>query len=407
MGVALMVVPGIAAAYLYVAPRGRLTAIRQLLAGGVAGRGRPGLADPGHPDPGGRPAVDLRHGGQQRLVTDLQLQRRRAAGRADRRPGRRWWRRRERSVRRHHRAYSACSARVWATRRAGCSASPLVAGVGLLVITRLRRNDPRTGWLIAVGGAFATSAVVFSFASGIFHPYYVSFLAPFTAALIGAGVWPGPGRGPAGADPGAAGHRRRRDHRAGRAGQPRRRPVLGQAAGHRRGGGRRGGLRAAALPAHPDGRAGRGARGAVRRARHMGGRDLGPRHQRDVPGRRSGQRHAGRRAGRRPAGFGGRGGFGAAAASPVAAAAAASPGSRSGAGSFGGGAPPAPPGASSRQPERRPACPRPRSERRRSGPKPVRQRLEPQRLGRSLRLRRRYREASPVAAACSAATARR
>jgi hypothetical protein len=29
---------------------------------------------------------------------------------------------------------------------------------------------------------------VFSFASGIFHPYYVSFLAPFTAALIGAGV---------------------------------------------------------------------------------------------------------------------------------------------------------------------------------------------------------------------------
>ena len=29
---------------------------------------------------------------------------------------------------------------------------------------------------------------MFSFASGIFHPYYVSFLAPFTAALIGAGV---------------------------------------------------------------------------------------------------------------------------------------------------------------------------------------------------------------------------
>jgi hypothetical protein len=29
---------------------------------------------------------------------------------------------------------------------------------------------------------------VFSFASGIFHPYYVSFLAPFTAALVGAGV---------------------------------------------------------------------------------------------------------------------------------------------------------------------------------------------------------------------------
>lgn len=36
MGAALMVVPGIAAAYVYVAPRGYPTAIRQLLAGGVA-----------------------------------------------------------------------------------------------------------------------------------------------------------------------------------------------------------------------------------------------------------------------------------------------------------------------------------------------------------------------------------
>ena len=29
---------------------------------------------------------------------------------------------------------------------------------------------------------------MFSYASGIFHPYYVSFLAPFAAALVGAGV---------------------------------------------------------------------------------------------------------------------------------------------------------------------------------------------------------------------------
>ncbi len=64
----------------------------------------------------------------------------------------------------------------------------LVAGAGVLVATRLRRHDPRTGWLIAVGGAFLTTAIVFSFAQGIFHPYYVSLLAPFTAALIGAGV---------------------------------------------------------------------------------------------------------------------------------------------------------------------------------------------------------------------------
>jgi 4-amino-4-deoxy-L-arabinose transferase-like glycosyltransferase len=64
----------------------------------------------------------------------------------------------------------------------------LVAGLALLVSSRLRRRDPNTGWLLAVGGAFLTTAVVFSFASGIFHPYYVSLLAPFTAALIGAGV---------------------------------------------------------------------------------------------------------------------------------------------------------------------------------------------------------------------------
>ncbi|MGZ4235799.1 MAG: ArnT family glycosyltransferase [Solirubrobacteraceae bacterium] len=64
----------------------------------------------------------------------------------------------------------------------------VVAALALLVVTRLRRDDARTGWLLVVGGAFAATAVAFSFASGIFHPYYVSLLAPFAAALIGAGV---------------------------------------------------------------------------------------------------------------------------------------------------------------------------------------------------------------------------
>jgi 4-amino-4-deoxy-L-arabinose transferase-like glycosyltransferase len=64
----------------------------------------------------------------------------------------------------------------------------VVAGLAILVLTRLRRRDPRTGGLIALGGAFLCTAVVFSFASGIFHPYYVSFLAPFAAALVGAGA---------------------------------------------------------------------------------------------------------------------------------------------------------------------------------------------------------------------------
>ena len=64
----------------------------------------------------------------------------------------------------------------------------IVAGAAIVVATRLRRSDARSGWIVAVGGAFATTAVAFSFAKGIFHPYYVSLLAPFGAALIGAGV---------------------------------------------------------------------------------------------------------------------------------------------------------------------------------------------------------------------------
>src|SRR3954468_17662807 len=64
----------------------------------------------------------------------------------------------------------------------------VVGGLAVLVASRLRRADARTGWLIAVGGAFASTAVAFSSAKGIFHPYYVSLLAPFTAALVGAGA---------------------------------------------------------------------------------------------------------------------------------------------------------------------------------------------------------------------------
>jgi hypothetical protein len=64
----------------------------------------------------------------------------------------------------------------------------LVGGAAVLVQTRLRRGDARTGWLIAVGGSFLVTAVAFSQAQGIFHPYYVSALAPLTAGLVGAAV---------------------------------------------------------------------------------------------------------------------------------------------------------------------------------------------------------------------------
>ncbi len=189
MAVALFVVPGIALAYLWVAPRGRLTALRQLTLGGIAmavvglawpvlvtltpaadrpwisgtadnsvwslifnyngvGRvtGQTGAPGAGFGGGGGGGAF----GGATGVLRLLQ------SGLGD---------------------------------QAGWLLGfAVVAGLGVLVASRLRRIDPRTGWLIAVGGAFLVSAVVFSYASGIFHPYYVSFLAPFTAALIGAGV---------------------------------------------------------------------------------------------------------------------------------------------------------------------------------------------------------------------------
>src|SRR3954447_16052679 len=63
----------------------------------------------------------------------------------------------------------------------------LVSGVALVVGTGLRRFERSTGWLLATGGSVLTMAVAFSTAKGIFHPYYVAELAPFTAALVGAG----------------------------------------------------------------------------------------------------------------------------------------------------------------------------------------------------------------------------
>ena len=190
MAAALLVVPALAAAWLWVAPRGRAAAVRQLLAGGAA-MTAVGLAWPmlmwltpagdrpwisgtsdnsiwslilgynglgrlfgqdGGPGGGGGPggAGGGVFGGDPGLLRLLNA--------------------------------SLGGQGSWLLGFA------LVGGLGLLAITRLRRTDPRTGWLIAVGGAFLTIAVAFSRAEGIFHPYYVSQLAPFTAALVGATV---------------------------------------------------------------------------------------------------------------------------------------------------------------------------------------------------------------------------
>jgi 4-amino-4-deoxy-L-arabinose transferase-like glycosyltransferase len=68
------------------------------------------------------------------------------------------------------------------------------AFVGLLALALgiwrngLRRRDSQLSTLIVFGAWFLTEAVVLSFSKGIVHPYYVSALAPGTAAMIGAGA---------------------------------------------------------------------------------------------------------------------------------------------------------------------------------------------------------------------------
>jgi 4-amino-4-deoxy-L-arabinose transferase-like glycosyltransferase len=188
MAAGLIILPALASAYVWVAPHGRLVAVRQLLWGGLAlavvglawpllitvtpATGRPwisGTSDnsvwslilgynglgrvdgqaggPGGGGPGGGGTMFGGDPGPLRLLNE-------ALG------GQAGW-------------------------LLGFAVASLVV---VAVATRLRRADERTGWLIATGGAFLTVAAVFSFARGIFHPYYVSLLAPFAAALVGAGA---------------------------------------------------------------------------------------------------------------------------------------------------------------------------------------------------------------------------
>jgi 4-amino-4-deoxy-L-arabinose transferase-like glycosyltransferase len=187
MGVALVVVPGIVAAWMWLAPagRGRLHALRQLLAGGGAmalvGGAWPALVEL-------TPAADRPwvSGTSDNRVLSLIFEYN-GVGRVDGQAG--------------------GPGGLGGGSVFGGQTGPLrllnsalggqggwllgfavVSGLGLLVATRVRRADARSGWLLAVGGAFLTTAVLFSFAGGIFHPYYVSLLAPFTAALVGAGA---------------------------------------------------------------------------------------------------------------------------------------------------------------------------------------------------------------------------
>jgi 4-amino-4-deoxy-L-arabinose transferase-like glycosyltransferase len=188
MGVALTVVPGLVAAWLWISPagRGRLHALRQLFAGGAAmvlvgGAWSALVALTPAAD---RPWVS---GTSDNSIFSLIFEYN-GLGRVDGQTG-------------------GPGGIGGGSSTFGGSAGPLrllnaalggqagwllgfavVGALAILVSSRLRRRDQRSGWLLAVGGAFVTTAVVFSAASGIFHPYYVALLAPFAAALVGAGV---------------------------------------------------------------------------------------------------------------------------------------------------------------------------------------------------------------------------
>ena len=183
MLIALVVVPGLLVAWLWVAPRGRLAALRCLLLGGgvmvLVGGAWPALVEltPASARPwvsgtGDNKILSLIFGYNGLGRIDGQ------SGGPGGSPGGSVF------------GGTAGPLRLLNSALGGQAGWLLgfavLGGVALVIDTRLRRSDPRSGWLIAVGGSFAVTAVIFSYAKGIFHPYYVSLLAPFSAALVGA-----------------------------------------------------------------------------------------------------------------------------------------------------------------------------------------------------------------------------
>ncbi len=71
-------------------------------------------------------------------------------------------------------------------------------GLVATALTRPARRDPRRAGLVVFGGFFLCEAAFLSVSRGIVHPYYVSALAPGAAVMVGTGfatmARPGPGR---------------------------------------------------------------------------------------------------------------------------------------------------------------------------------------------------------------------
>jgi 4-amino-4-deoxy-L-arabinose transferase-like glycosyltransferase len=188
MGAALLVMPALAAAYLWVSPRGHLASVRQLLAGLAAlvvvggiwpllvaltpAADRPYISGT---DDNSIWSLILGYNGLGRLAGQAGGPGGAAGGPGGGGGG----------------VFGGATGpfrllnEALGPQAAWLIGFALVGAIGIAVASRLRRSDARTGWIIATGGAALTMAVAFSYASGIFHPYYVSLLAPFTAALVG------------------------------------------------------------------------------------------------------------------------------------------------------------------------------------------------------------------------------
>ena len=67
-------------------------------------------------------------------------------------------------------------------------AAVICLAAGFVITRRAPRTDPTRAALILWGGWLAVTAVVFSFANGILHPYYTVALAPAIGASIGIGA---------------------------------------------------------------------------------------------------------------------------------------------------------------------------------------------------------------------------
>ena len=195
MGAALLVLPGLALAYLVAAPTGWWRRVRQLLAGGVALVVSAGwyLALVALWPAADRPYIG---GSQTNSLLELALGyngisrllgRSHGSGGGAFGPG-------GGPGGGHFGGFGGAAgwSRLFAPAVGGQAswllpAALLVLPIGLWLTRRVPRTDPARAALLLWGGWLLVTGLVFSYMAGIFHPYYTVALAPAVAAVLGIG----------------------------------------------------------------------------------------------------------------------------------------------------------------------------------------------------------------------------